>query len=145
MVLVHVALVVLPPLERALRSEPPPAWALWSGLGLLLVAQLVRVWALRTLGRAWNARAVVDLSGPLVTGGPYRFVRHPNYLAVLLEFVALPLAAGAWITLVALPLAHAPILAARIRREEASLAALPGWSEAFGPLGRVLPRRRARS
>lgn len=141
MVLAHVGLIALPPLEALVRGAPP-AWALWGGIGLFALAQLVRLWALATLGRAWNARAVVDLAGPLVTRGPYRFVRHPNYLAVVLEFVALPLAAGAWASLLLLNLLHGPVLAARIRREERALAQIPGWSEAFGPLGRLVPRPR---
>jgi methyltransferase len=145
MVLCHVGLVALPLLEAWLRGRPPPRWALPSGIALFCLAQVVRLWALGTLGRAWNARAVVDLEGPLVTRGPYRFVRHPNYLAVVLEFVALPLAAGAWISLLSLNLLHAPVLAARIRREEHALADLPGWSEAFAERGRLFPRLAARS
>ena len=61
-------------------------WPIW--LGLLAGAQIVRFWAILALGRYWNTRIIVLPQMKLVTRGPYRFIRHPNYLAVIIEFVA---------------------------------------------------------
>jgi methyltransferase len=143
MVAIHVLWLALPSVEVLLRGAVAPAWVWWPALGLLVLGQALRQWTLATLGRAWNARAVVPLDLRVVTAGPYRFVRHPNYLAVLFELVALPLAGGAWVSLVLLNLAHAPVLARRIRGEERLLAEVPGYREAMAGRGRLLPRLRA--
>jgi methyltransferase len=72
--------------------------------------------------------------------GPYRFIRHPNYLAVLIEFSAVPLGGGAWISWAVLNVLHAPVLAARIRGEERLLEDLPRWRERMSRKGRFWPR-----
>jgi methyltransferase len=74
-----------------------------------------------------------------VTGGPYRWVRHPNYLAVILEFAALPVAVGAYPEAVLLSMANAAVLVPRIRAEEALLEGVPGYREAFAGIPRLLP------
>ena len=58
----------------------------------------LRYWAIATLGERWNTRVIVVPGAPAVTAGPYRFLRHPNYLAVVVEVAALPLVHGAWLT-----------------------------------------------
>lgn len=131
--------------ELALRGAPAPAPIFWSGLGLLLLAQALRLWCLRTLGRQWNARAVVHPSTRIVTTGPYRWLRHPNYLAVVLELLALPAAAGAWVTLLVVNTLNTYVLRVRIRGEEALLGELSGYAAAMGQKGGLVPRlRRAR-
>ena len=77
---------------------------------------------------------------PAVTGGPYRWVRHPNYLAVIVEIVALPLVHGAWLTAAVFSLLNAALLAARIRAEEAALGEHARYAELLGARGRFLPR-----
>ena len=67
-------------------------------LALVLAAQALRWWCIRTLGRQWNTRIIVVPDLPRVTGGPYRFFAHPNYVAVVVEGFALPLVHDAWIT-----------------------------------------------
>jgi methyltransferase len=77
---------------------------------------------------------------PAVTGGPYRWMRHPNYLAVIVETAALPLVHGAWLTAIAYSLLNAALLTARVRAEEAALDQHSGYGELFGARGRFLPR-----
>lgn len=137
MVAAHVGLCALPLVEvAALRRRPrlPLAW-----LGLLGAATALRWWSIRTLGSSWNVRAVVPEDLRPVTSGPYRFVRHPNYLAVAVEFLALPLAGGALWSAVGLSLLNAGVLWDRIRSEERLLAQVPGYEEAFRGRARFIP------
>jgi methyltransferase len=126
--------------EPARRGDTA-AWT-WFVLGLVLFAlgQALRVWCIVTLGRWWNARARIDPALEVVTSGPYRWVRHPNYLGVLLEAVGLPLAGGALWTLALLAPAHALVLWRRIHGEDALLFSVPGYRAAMGTKGALLPR-----
>jgi methyltransferase len=137
MVAAHVGLCTLPLLEVAVRRRRARAPALW--VGVLAAATALRWWSIRSLGASWNVRAVVPADLRPVTGGPYRFVRHPNYLAVALEFAALPLAGGATWSALGLSLLDAVVLADRIRAEERLLAAVPGYEEAFRGRARLVP------
>jgi methyltransferase len=137
MVAAHAGLCTLPLLEIALRRRRSRAPALW--LGLLGAATALRWWSIGSLGASWNVRAVVPDDLRPVARGPYRFVRHPNYLAVVLEFAALPLAGGATWSALGLSLLDAVVLADRIREEERLLAAVPGYEEAFRGRARLLP------
>lgn len=140
MVAAHVALCTLPLVEVSVRGRRPRAGrptGVW--LGVLGAATALRWWSIRSLGRSWNVRAVVPADLRPVTRGPYRFVRHPNYLAVALEFAALPLAGGATWCAIGLSLVNAAVLADRIRAEERLLAAVPGYEEAFQGRRRLLP------
>jgi len=127
-------------LEPLLRGELPPAPVFLAGVALFLAGEGVRIWCIRTLGSAWNARARVDPGLRVVSSGPYRWLRHPNYLGVLLELVGLPLAGGAWWTLGLSAALHLPILSRRIHGEDALLFALPGYREAMGRKGALIPR-----
>ena len=138
MVTLHVALFVVPLCELAGLRRRPRAPLLW--VGVLGGATALRWWCIRTLGPAWNARAVVPSDLRPVTSGPYRYVRHPNYLAVALEFLALPMAGGAWLSALSLSALNALVLWDRIRDEERLLAALPGYEEAFRGRARFIPR-----
>jgi methyltransferase len=106
------------------RPEVPPALA-WSMLVLVLASQALRWWCILTLGPRWNTRVIVVPGMPPVTSGPYRFLRHPNYVAVVVEGVALPLVHASWITAVVFTVANAVLLTVRIRVEDAALATLP--------------------
>ena len=105
------------------RPEVSPALA-WSMLVLVVAAQALRWWCIASLGRRWNTRVIVVPGLAPVTRGPYRFLRHPNYVAVVVEGFALPLVHGAWITALVFTLANAVLLAVRIRVEDAALATL---------------------
>jgi methyltransferase len=95
---------------------------LWLTLYILL--QLERIWVISTLGERWTTRIIILPDAPLVHRGPYRFVRHPNYLVVIGEIVVLPLVFGLWWVAVLFSLLNAAVLAARIREENAALSRL---------------------
>ena len=104
-------------------SVPAQAPADWALLGLYGLLQLGRLWVIASLGGRWTTRVIVVPGAPLVTRGPYRFLRHPNYLVVALEIPVLPLAFGAWHIALAFGLANLALLAHRIRVEQRALAA----------------------
>lgn len=135
----HAAFLVACGAEVLLAARPfVPAIGV-PMLGLALAAQGLRYWAIASLGPHWNVRVIVVPGVPAVTRGPYRFLRHPNYVAVALEGVAVPLVHGAWITAVAFTLANAVLLAVRIRCEEDALARHCGYGERLGGRPRFLP------
>ena len=101
---------------------PADAPANWGLLGLYGLLQLGRLWVIASMGRRWTTRVIVVPGAPLVTRGPYRFLRHPNYLIVALEIPVLPLAFGAWQIALGFGLANLALLAWRIRIEERALA-----------------------
>jgi len=108
-------------------------------LGLVLIAQGLRWWAVGALGRRWNVRTIVVPGLPVVRQGPYRFVRHPNYMAVILEGIAVPLVHGAWLTAAGFTLLNFPLLAIRIRCEEAALAEHSDYAR-LADVPRFVPR-----
>lgn len=105
----------------------------WVMLALVVASQALRWWCIATLGRQWNTRVIVVPGLPRVTGGPYRFMSHPNYVAVVIEGVALPLVHSAWITALVFTLCNAGVLAVRIRVENRALASISGRPPA-GPV-----------
>jgi methyltransferase len=96
----------------------------WPMLGVVLAAQALRWWCIRTLGRQWNTRVVVVPGAARVSEGPYRLLTHPNYVAVVAEGAALPLVHGAWITALTFSLGNAALLKRRIKVENAALKSL---------------------
>ncbi|WP_193370672.1 isoprenylcysteine carboxyl methyltransferase family protein [Pelagibius marinus] len=120
--LVAVHLLWLVSLAVFVPAEQAPNWAL---LGVFLLLQGLRVWVLASLGRYWTTRVITLPDAPLVRRGPYRFLRHPNYLVVAGEIAVLPLAFGAWEIAVIFSLANAAVLAWRIRCEERALSGRP--------------------
>jgi methyltransferase len=140
MVLLHALFLVGCAVEpRLLDRSIPGAWGPVALAGVVL-AQSLRWWAVATLGERWSVRVLALPGAAPVTGGPYRFVRHPNYVAVVIEVACLPLVHGAWITAVAFSCANALFLAARIPCEEAALG--KAWDEAFAGRGRFVPGAR---
>lgn len=121
----QVLLFVLLPIEVLASPWSAIGWWTLPALALAALAQVLRYWVIMTLGERWSVRVVTLPGAPRITGGPYRFLRHPNYLAVLLETAALPLAFGAFGTfLVAFPV-MAVALQRRIRLEERALSSAP--------------------
>jgi methyltransferase len=126
MVGIHTALLVGALVEPPLLDRPFHAWLAVPMVGLVAAAQALRWWCIRTLGPQWNTRVVVVPGLPLVHRGPYRFLRHPNYVAVVVEGVALPLVGTAWLTAVLFTVANAVVLTTRIRCENRLLAEVAG-------------------
>ncbi len=125
MVALHAALLAGCVAEPALRGASAPAWLGLAGLAVVLAAQLLRWWCITSLGERWCTRVLVVPGLPLVTRGPYGWLRHPNYVAVVVEGAALPLACGAWATAAAFGAANAALLVVRIRCEDRALGSSP--------------------
>jgi methyltransferase len=121
MVGIHVALLVAAPVEVGLLRRPFLPWLGWPMLVLVAATMALRYWVVATLGERWATRVLVLPGAPLVAGGPFRFLRHPNYLAVAVEVAALPLVHTAWLTALACGAANALVLRRRIRVEDEAL------------------------
>lgn len=105
----HVGWLLAWPLEAWLRGPAlAPFW--WVFLAGFALTELLRYWAITSLGTRWNTKIVVFDEQPLVRRGPYRFLAHPNYLAVALELICVPLVFGAWITAIVCTLLNAALL-----------------------------------
>ncbi|MFE2584215.1 isoprenylcysteine carboxyl methyltransferase family protein [Streptomyces sp. NPDC059378] len=125
MVALHAGLLVGCPTEVWLAGRPfVPALA-WPALAVLAGAHALRWWCINTLGPRWNTRVIVVPGRPLVTNGPYRWrwLRHPNYVAVVAEGVTLPLVHSAWVTAAVFSVLNAALLTVRIGCENRALAA----------------------
>lgn len=110
---------------EALGSEPELS-ALWPAwLVLFLAAQVLRYWCIRSLGRCWNTRILVVPGATKVCQGPYRYLPHPNYVAVAVELLAVPMVFNCWVTASIATSANAILLLGiRIPQEEAALRLL---------------------
>lgn len=142
MVAAHGALFAVSAWPRARRVPRAVEIAALVGLG---ASAGLRMWVIRTLKSDWNVTAHVRPDIRIETTGPYRYVRHPNYVAVALEFACLPTAVGAVPEAMVLSLVNAGVLAPRIRAEERLLDAIPGYRESFHGVPRFIPRPGRRS
>jgi methyltransferase len=106
----------------ALERPLVPALAAVAGAALLGTMAL-RYWAVTALGDRWNTRVLVEPGVPPVSAGPYRWLRHPNYLAVVVEVAALPMLHTAWLTAIVFTVLDAWMLRVRIAVEERALVA----------------------
>jgi len=123
MVALHVALLagcVAEPVTLHRTFIPALGWPM---LAVVVAANALRWWCIATLGPRWSARVIVVPGLPLVRSGPYRWFAHPNYVAVVIEGAALPLAGSAWITACTFTVLNAALLMVRIRCETRALAA----------------------
>jgi methyltransferase len=143
MVAVHVTLFAVCAWQRRGRRVPLPVEVV--ALTGVAAALALRMWVIRSLGTSWNVTAHVEPGLEVVTRGPYRRVRHPNYVAVMLEFACLPVAVGAFPEAVILSAANAAVLIPRVRAEESLLDDVPGYRAAFAGVPRFLPRPGRRS
>jgi methyltransferase len=129
MVALHAAWLAACPAEVWLLHRPlvPPLAA--AMLVLLAGAMALRYWVIASLGGRWTTRILVLPGAPPVATGPFRYLRHPNYLAVAVEILALPLVHTAWIAALVFTAANAALMAVRIPAEERALAAAAGRRE----------------
>ncbi len=143
MVVIHTLFLVSCVLEVWLLERPFAPRAAGAMLLLLGTATALRYWTISTLGERWTTRILVRPGVPLVTGGPYRWLRHPNYLAVITEVAVLPLIHTAWWTAILCSVGNALVLRTRIRAEEEALETHSGYLESLGDRPRFLPGRNA--
>lgn len=126
MVMIHVGLLVGSVVEVVVLGRAFFPWLGWPALGGVVLAQGLRWWCIATLGQQWNTRIVVVPGAGRVTTGPYRWLRHPNYVAVAVEGVCLPLVHTAWITATTFTVANAWVMRQRVTAENRALALLGG-------------------
>lgn len=139
MVVLHTAVLIGAAIEVIFLKRPfIPALAIIM-FAIFLAANAVRWWVIRTLGDHWNVQVMDSTELGVITSGPFRFVRHPNYAAVFAEMLALPLIHTAWIIALAGSLAHAAVLAQRLSTEERVLFANPDYRAAMTGKPRFLP------
>ncbi len=137
MVAVHAVFPLACAVEVLALHRRFPGAVGFAALALALGAQALRWWVVATLGPRWNTRIITLPGAQPVTAGPYRHLRHPNYLAVLLEAASVPLVHGAWICAAVFVAANAALLAVRIPAEERALG--KAYSAALGRLPRFIP------
>jgi methyltransferase len=121
MVAMHVLLLVGCVVEVWALHRPFIPWLGWPMLVIVMLSTITRWWCATVLGKHWNPRVIVIPNAPLVRRGPYRWLHHPNYAAVVAEVVALPLVHSAWLTAIAFTTANALVLTVRIRTENEAL------------------------
>ena len=121
MVAMHTLLLVGCVVEVWTQHRPFLPWLGWPMVAVVALSTGTRWWCAAVLGKHWNPRVIVIPDAPLVKRGPYRWIHHPNYAAVVAEVVALPLVHSAWLTAIAFTIANALVLNVRIRTENRAL------------------------
>jgi methyltransferase len=143
MVTLHVALLigcVVEPLALHRHFIPGLGWPM---LVVVVAANGLRWWCIRTLGERWTARVIVLPGVPLIRSGPYRWFAHPNYAAVIIEGAALPLTGSAWFTAIGFTVLNGWLLTVRIRCEIRALADAAAGDDAAHAPGTEPARGRA--
>ena len=100
-------------------------------LFVLIILQCIRYWCIATLGNQWNTRIILVPGSSMKKSGPYRYVRHPNYLVVILEFIFIPVLMHAPLTLVLFSGLNLIVVCKRIRLEEAALRSFTDYNTCF--------------
>ena len=130
MVSMHVAFFISLIVEVLLSQRPLPSlWILL--LVLFLIAQVARIWCLTSLGKFWNTKIIILPGADVVQKGPYKWVRHPNYIIVTTELLVLPLLFGAYFTAILFSLLNLWMLSVRIPAEEKALKEATNYKETF--------------
>ena len=140
MVLVHLCFFGLLPFEHHVYRPAIDGRLTVVATVVCLLALLLRAWTLRSMGKSWNVRIVYGETYPIVTNGPFRWIRHPNYLAVILELGFFPLIFGLYRSALILTCLNAVVLFFRIREEERLLEQNPEWQRTMGEKPRFLPK-----
>lgn len=132
MVVLHTLFLISCFVEVVALGRSPIRGVSALALGFIVLSMALRYWAISSLGDRWNTRVLVEPGAPAVRRGPYRFFRHPNYVAVVLEILALPLVHGAWATALLFSIANATLLKVRIDVEETALREHCDYDGVFG-------------
>jgi methyltransferase len=140
MVLLHGGVLIAAAVEVVVLHRPLiPALAIPMAV-LFVLANLLRWWVIRTLAGHWNVQVMASSNVGVVTSGPYKWVRHPNYVAVMIELFALPMIHAAWITALVGTIANLEVLRRRLAVEDGVLMANPVYRASMGSKPRFLPR-----
>jgi methyltransferase len=139
MVVLHTAVLIGAALEVVFLHRPFIPVLATVCFVIFLAANVVRWWVIRTLGEHWNVQVMNSTSLGVITTGPFKYVRHPNYAAVFVEMLVLPLIHTAWITAIAGSLAHILVLSQRLSTEERVLFSDAQYRAAMSGKPRFLP------
>lgn len=125
MVVIHVGLLLGSLIEIwTVRPKLNPILS-WTMFLLAIGSQALRWWCIQTLGRRWNTLVVIIPGMPAIHDGPYKWLKHPNYVAVVIEGLALPMVGFAWRTALIFTVLNIFVLTARLKSENTALATLP--------------------
>lgn len=140
LVLFHAVILVAAGAEVLFLHRPLISALAISMLALFILSNVIRYWVIFLLAGLWNIQIMDSGRIGIVTSGPYRWVRHPNYVGVVLEIFSLPMIHTAWITAIVGTLGYFEILRRRVNIEDSVLMANPAYREAMGDKPRFLPR-----
>ncbi len=140
MVLMHSLMYVVIPLELFWRRPTLGGALTWIALVIVILALIARYWTLRTMGTAWHVRILKGPQLPVITDGPFRYVRHPNYAIVMVELLFIPLIHHLYLSAIGLTVMNAWVLNGRIRQEEEWLSQRPDWVREMQSKPRFFPR-----
>ena len=140
LVFMHGAVLACAAAEVLLLHRPLIPWLAATMATLFVFSNVLRWWVIHSLAEHWNVEIMAASRIGVVTSGPYRWVRHPNYVGVVMEVFSLPMIHTAWITALAGTLAYIEILRRRLKLEEGVLMADPIYRSAMGDKGRFLPK-----
>jgi methyltransferase len=144
-VALHTGVLVAAAAEVILLRRPLLAPLAVPALILFVLSNVLRWWVIATMGQHWNVQVMGSMSLGVVSRGPFRWIRHPNYVAVFVELLALPLIHTAWLTAAAGTCLHVLVLRRRIALEESVLLSDPEYRAVMGPKPRVFPRISSRA
>lgn len=138
-VVMHILFFIVLLGEKIFRNESISLMWPWLAIAFILT-QLIRVWAILSLGKYWNTKIMVLPNATIIRSGPYGFIRHPNYTVVSLELLIIPLLFNAYFTAVMFTFVNIILLAIRIPEEEQALITLTEYEEKFAGCNRFLPK-----
>ena len=139
MVALHTAVLLAAALEVVLLRRPFIPILAAVMFAIFLAANVVRWWVIRALGNHWNVQVMDSTRLGVISSGPFRYVRHPNYAAVFVEMIVLPLIHTAWITALVGAVLHIVVLTVRLSAEERVLLANPDYAAAMSAKPRFFP------
>jgi methyltransferase len=138
LVIMHLLFFIFLASEKILMNRGlSPFWGIL--IFLFLVAQLLRIWVIASLGRFWNTKIIVLRGGNVIRKGPYRFIKHPNYFVVAVELAVVPLMFNAYFTAGLFTILNIILLMIRIPEEERALCELTEYEGRFKECNRFLP------
>jgi len=140
MVVMHTAVLFSAGAEVFFLRRPFIAPLAITTGGVFLFATILRWWLIRTMADHWNVQVMASVRIGVVSTGPYEWIRHPNYVAVILELASLPLIHTAWITAIWATVANVWVLKSRLSAEDAMLMSNAEYRKLMGAKPRFIPR-----